>query len=68
MITFWSDRGVAGFNLGVWPNIYIEDEEAKENQFPFWSMVGDRPESYEFVHELREHLDRYNEKKGGYER
>ncbi|XP_065212534.1 maltase 1-like [Planococcus citri] len=67
IMKFWLDRGVSGFNL-LHAEAYIEAESAKEKGYPSFLEIENRPESYEFVHEIREFIDKYNEEEEGSER
>ncbi|XP_065224662.1 maltase 1-like [Planococcus citri] len=65
MIEFWLDKGVSGFRLDATP-WYIEDEEFRDDDLNLRQC--NQPETFEFIHEFRTYLDKYNEKRGGFER
>lgn len=63
---FWFDKGVAGFRIDA-PMFFMEDKQFRNEQVPTVHTMH-QWESYEFIHELRQFVDNYNEQAGGYER
>ncbi|XP_065224683.1 maltase 1-like [Planococcus citri] len=72
IMKFWMDRGVAGFRLDATKH-FIEDEQLRDEPLsnPNKKEVTlykdlkhiyttDLPESYEFIHELRDFVDQYS--------
>ncbi|XP_065214178.1 maltase 2-like [Planococcus citri] len=64
IITFWLDKGVAGFRLDAAPH-FFEDKEFRDDSY---DRQKDQPETMEFIHEFRLFLDDYSVKQGGFER
>ncbi|XP_065224315.1 maltase 1-like [Planococcus citri] len=64
IIEFWLNKGVAGFRLDATP-FFFEDKEFRDDDH---SRQFNQPEVYEFIHEFRTYLDKYNQEHGGFER
>ncbi|XP_065223832.1 maltase A2-like [Planococcus citri] len=64
IIEFWLNKGVAGFRLDATP-FFFEDKEFRDDDY---MRQYDQPEIFEFIHEFRTYLDKYNQEHGGFER
>lgn len=78
-MTFWLDRGVAGFRIDAVSHIYetgLEDEpesgdeSAQSNEYGYLSHVytKDQNETFQLIYSWRDMLDKYSEEKGDYSR
>ena len=68
MMRFWLDRGVAGFRLDV-VNWFVKDEKFRNNPFTLKPLDPEkhkysrnRPETHEYIKELRKVVDEYDER------
>lgn len=65
IITFWLNKGVAGFRLDATP-FYFEDKEFRDGGYEERQL--NQPETLELIHEFRLWLDEYNKIHGDFER
>lgn len=79
-MTFWLDRGVAGFRVDAVPYLFEDekfedeplsgDETASENDYEYLThtYTKNQPETYDMIYQFRAHVDNYTATHGGYSR
>lgn len=79
-MTFWLDRGVAGFRVDAVPYLFEHesfkdeplsgDETAGETDYEYLTHIytKDQPETYDMIYQFRELVDNYTAEKGEYSR
>lgn len=79
ILTFWLDRGVAGFRIDAVPHMYetgFEDEplsndsNAQSHEYGYLDHIytKDQPETFQIIYQWRALIDEYSKKKGDYSR
>lgn len=78
VLTFWLDRGVAGFRIDAVPHIFetgLEDEPVSgdnvgNHEYGYLNHIytKDQPETYDLVYSWRKLIDDYSQKEGDYSR